>query len=636
MAKSKLIANRRKTSTILSSKRTVEDAIAKGDMIASAWFDANQNDPRLNQLQNIIDHLSSLLNMSPQDMRQQGVNNIEEFFDDSVKPDVAQTVKREVGQIAQWTQEQRPPAGSPTPEQQGVGYAPDQAVADRGIHASEEETEDMKKANGGSFFSTDRDEKGEPKAPEKVMVPRLAKKKKEAVPEEPIDAAPVAEEPMAAPAPAPAAPAAAPVAGGSAIDYIPTETLIKVVQDLSKELSDAAQGGNKAGVEDAIIEITNVLKARPVLPPEQPEVGKAPAQSSAPALSGGAAAPAPEPAGPAAPLPVAASKKADYGDHAMGGDGSIGNAGIKSPSVKNDPIGVDPAQNNPAPAKSEFGLGGLEIASSLEEKKWAEDYRLHDYKLLDQDEGIVPAGQLPNADEQANRMHPEEHEMEACMSMDGSMEKEAVTPPGISEKTMHKLKEEYPGDKSKAYATAWSIHNKKESALKTLEAAARLYSEVSKIAAGGAEGNWVNDIDEKGQVIEDGGRTPEVGQAHAAIDEAGAALNRPATVPPIKLKDQAKKTAAEMTTSKAVKEAERLGNDLKKMYLDAKSLTGINDTRAVREAVEGIFHAADRFDEAAKVLNKQQQQEESEAEAQEMKAKNKKSSLGGLAVAAGE
>lgn len=635
MAKSRLIAKRTKTSTILSSKRTVEDAIQKGDMIASAWFEANQNDPRLNKLQNIIDHLSSLLNMSPQDMRQQGVNNIEEFFDDSVKPDVAQTVKREVAQIAQWVGEQRPAAGSPTPEQQGVGYAPDQAVADRGIHASEEETEDMKKANGGSFFTTDRDEKGEPKAPEKVMVPRLAKKKKEAVPEEPLDVAPVAEEPMPAPAAPAPAPAPAAPAGGSAIDYIPTETLIKVVQDLSKELSDAAQGGNKAGVEDAIIEITNVLKARPVLPPEQPEVGKAPAQSSAPALSGGAAAPA-EPAPPAAPLPATASKKADYGDHAMGGNETIGEpkADMDSHAPKAKPISPARDTGNPEPQKAVVGLGGLEIASSLEEPKWAEDYRLHDYKLLDQDEGIVPAGQLPNADEQANRMHPEEHEMEACMGMEGSMEKEAVTPPGISEKTMHKLKEEYPGDKEKAYATAWSIHNKKESALKTLEAAAKLYAEVSKVAAG-SSGGWFVDGGEPMEVDEDGGRTPEIGEAHGMLED-NTSIDRPATVPPIKLKDQAKKTAAEMTTSKAVKEAERLGNDLKKMYLDAKGLTGVNDTRAVREAVEGIFHAADRFDEAAKVLNKQQQQEESEAEAQEMKAKNKKSSLGGLAVAAGE
>jgi len=92
-----------------------------------------------------------------------------------------------------------------------------------------------------------------------------------------------------------------------------------------------------------------------------------------------------------------------------------------------------------------------------------------------------------------------------------------------------------------------------------------------------------------------------------------------------------------MTTSKAVKEAERFGNDLKKTYLDAKSLTQVNDTRAVREAVEAIFRAADLFDEATKVLSKQDQQEKSEEEAAKIKADNKKkSSFGGLAVAAGE
>ncbi len=40
-----------------------------------------------------------------------------------------------------------------------------------------------------------------------------------------------------------------------------------------------------------------------------------------------------------------------------------------------------------------------------------------------------------------------------------------VTPPGISEKTMHKLKAQYGGDKEKAYATAWAIHNKMKKAL---------------------------------------------------------------------------------------------------------------------------------------------------------------------------
>lgn len=40
-------------------------------------------------------------------------------------------------------------------------------------------------------------------------------------------------------------------------------------------------------------------------------------------------------------------------------------------------------------------------------------------------------------------------------------ELEKVTPPGISEETMHKLKAQYGGDKEKAYATAWKIHNDK-------------------------------------------------------------------------------------------------------------------------------------------------------------------------------
>ena len=35
-----------------------------------------------------------------------------------------------------------------------------------------------------------------------------------------------------------------------------------------------------------------------------------------------------------------------------------------------------------------------------------------------------------------------------------------VTPPDISEETAHKIKDEYKGDKSKAYATMWAMHNK--------------------------------------------------------------------------------------------------------------------------------------------------------------------------------
>jgi hypothetical protein len=208
----------------------------------------------------------------------------------------------------------------------------------------------------------------------------------------------------------------------------------------------------------------------------------------------------------------------------------------------------------------------------------------------------------------------------------------AVTPPGISEELMHKLKKQYPGEPEKAYATAWSIHNNKESALKVIA------GEIDKIASFG--GGWFTSYKPL-EVDEDGGRTPEIAEAHAGLEDH-TGIDHPETVMPIKLSEQqgkkAAKVAAEVTTGKAVKQSEQLGNDLKKMYLEAKSLTQVNDTRAVREAVEAIFRAADMFDEATKALNKQHQQEESEAAAAEIKEKNKgkKSSFDGLALAAAE
>jgi len=610
MAKSKLIGNR-KQSTIVVSKRTIEDALRRGNVLAESWMRENQNDPRLEQIENILAHLSRYMKMTPQEMRQDGVSTVEEYFDDAVRPDIAQKIKGDVNQIAKWHDEARAQHAQPaeiTPEQQGVSYVPDSAT--KVMSSTEEKVMADKKANGGSFFTTDRDEKGEAKMPEKAEVPRLAaRKKKEA--EDPALDAPVAPVPPPAPAAAAPAPAPAPSGGVNAIDYIPTETLIKVIGDLPKE-DDFAQNQGK---QDALIELTNVLKSRPVLPPEPVEGGEAAAPVAAPAPAG-------------IPAPVQASKKADLGDHRMDSRGTVNDGSGASAAIGQGGSTAAPEQisTNPAPNDAKIDLGGLTIASSDElEEKTAEDYRLHDYKLLDQQEGLRPTGQLPSMDEQANRMQPEgEHEMDA------SMEKEAVTPPGISEELMHKLKSEYPGDKEKAYATAWSIHNQKESSLKIIA------TELEKIASAGGNGGWATSYKPM-EVDEDGGRTPEIGEAHGMLDD-NTGIDHPATVMPIKLNQQSPKTAAgEMSTSSAVKKSESLGNDLKKMYLEAKSLTGVNDTRAVREAVEMIFRAGDAFDQATKALNKQHQQEESEAEAQEIKAKNKKSSsFGGLAVAAGE
>jgi hypothetical protein len=202
--------------------------------------------------------------------------------------------------------------------------------------------------------------------------------------------------------------------------------------------------------------------------------------------------------------------------------------------------------------------------------------------------------------------------------------KVAVTPPGISEELMHKLKEEYPGDKEKAYATAWSIHNDKSAALRVLNAAAK--------AASGQGGSWfVNDGD-TGDVKENGGRTPEIAEAHSKVED-NTSISRPATVLPSKF------AAGDMTSGKALKLVERLGNELKGLYFEAKPVTEVLDSRPVREAVEAIYRAYDMMGEAAKVLNKQHMQEEAEEQATEVKEKNKgkKSSiLAGLNFAAAE
>lgn len=56
------------------------------------------------------------------------------------------------------------------------------------------------------------------------------------------------------------------------------------------------------------------------------------------------------------------------------------------------------------------------------------------------------------------------------------------TPPGISEETMHKLKREYKGDKSKAYATAWAIENKTVKKAMPSSSAAALAPKPPKVA----------------------------------------------------------------------------------------------------------------------------------------------------------
>jgi len=132
-------------------------------------------------------------------------------------------------------------------------------------------------------------------------------------------------------------------------------------------------------------------------------------------------------------------------------------------------------------------------------------------------------------------------------------------------------------------------------------------------------GSFINDGD-TGDVIESGGRTPEIEAAHKEIDD-NTGIKRPATEAPIKF-------ASDMTTGKAVKLMERVGEDLKKLYLEVKPVTQVLDSRPVRDAVESVFRAYDFFGEGVKAINKLRIQEENEAAAVEVKDKNKKKTGG--------
>lgn len=523
--KSKLVMRRQKKSTVLVSKQTAEDALQVGNSLAQAWFAGDQNDPRLVKLQNAMDLVSSVLKKTPEEMKQDGVSTVEEYFDDTKQPDMARVVKKEIDMIAKLRREQRP---APPPQNQA---APAMAMA-------------SKNANGAAF-TTDRDEKGEPKVPEKIEVPRLAaKREKEAAPA-----------PAAAPVvpPAPVAPPSAPVAPPAEsktlspnqepgmkgdILLLPSDILTKVVKALTS-IDDLVNDKNGAAL---LSDIAAELNTRPLEPEEKQEPKAAPA-----------AAPV--------PVPVAASL------------GGLAVAGFEEDKVAN------------------AATGGGWVANS------------------EKGDVVEDGGRTPEVSEAHSKID----------ESPAKLDRPATELPG------------------------------KFAALKP-----EFEQRVKSIAGGAQEAFWANVVDGFPQA--DGGDIDplEVGrfnQVCESIVRQWVELNVPgATVGDMRSPlhggeedgghTSSLKTAADMTTSKALKEAERLGDELKRMYLSAKPITEANDTRPVREAVEAIFRAADMFGEATKVLNKQDMQEKSEEEAAkiktETKGRGKNSSLGGLVFAAAE
>jgi hypothetical protein len=522
--------------TVLVSVETLKKAISEGEILAEKLLNQNPHDPKLDQLEEAVARLQGVLNLTPAEMAADGTSSIEDYLDDTKMPEFAQEVKTDVEFISQVRAGTRPERIEGAP---GASALPEQAA------------EKESGAGGGAdAWVTDRDSNGQPKAPEQVEVPRYAaKKKKEA-------------EPAAAPAPAatPMAPGAT-AKTGSPLDFVPTEMILKIVEDLPKQEGFAQ---NK-GMQDALIEMTNILKNRPVAP-AKPEEGAATA--------------------PAAP--VTAAKKEPFGGKQA------------PPFKKKEEKDSKEAGEQGAPAAA-FQKDIPQAQGAEPPKLAAEEGKRHD---------DVPVAPTPNVMEGSSGEKAQD-------SKTAEESKTAVAPPGW-EGTVKEMKDE-PGIDN-PWALAWSMKNKgytPHKGSRILRVFGAQYV-MKKFGAGSTK--WTND-GKLGDIVEDGGRTPEVAQARGMKDEAPAKLERPAVTDMMKL-------------ASAVKDAESLGEKLKALYLDAKPLCQVNNTRGVREFVETIYKAYSLCDDAVKVLNKQEMQEAAEEEAAKVKEKAKKSSLLGLRTAA--
>ena len=376
---------------------------------------------------------------------------------------------------------------------------------------------------GNDPWVTDRDEKADAKAPETAEVPRLAAESKTAQPA--VPGAPPAA-PPALPAAAPAPPPAAPASHGGAVDLtqISSEGLAKMI----KALSGVNDLLNDKALLAVIEKATELLKGRPA-EPEAPAQAPAPRAASAKkAWSGEDMEMADRP-----------WEQDNYDQNNMNEPSvpscnqcemlSINGVNCHETGCPNEGRTWSPERQEwvsynkcpecgseveegqacdcMVPSMEHFCLGGLNVASFEKEAVTPPGISEETMHELKADPGIDEPYAV------AWSIHNKKKE--------GSFLVTAVTPPGISEGKMHELKDQYPGNPEAAYATAWKIHNEKEGSDRT---------------AAGAEGSWwVNVKDQTGKVEESGGRTPEVEEAHGKVDEKPAKLDRPETTLPEKL-----------------------------------------------------------------------------------------------------
>ena len=532
-----------KKATTLVSKQTLEQAVQEAQGIVEQLLSENAQDGRLDQLQEAVSFIESILKKSPIEMQQEGASTLDDYLDDAVMPEMAQKIKQDVDMIANMKN-----AGSGAPVKEPV------------------------MASGSDNWVSDRDENGEPKAPELAEVPRLAAKDKKALG-------------PALPPPPPAYVRPAPAGTVKSLDF-----------PMQVKAPDAPSGEVKSPFKQRM-EINDPQTVRPeapALPNDEfnpSQVRQSSVKQAGPVIPMPTKAPAPA-AKPSADITQLSSDTLAKMQKALAGSEDLMNdkaaqafiAAIAE-ELMNRPVEVE---QTPAPAAP---AGGVPVAASFH--------------------GLILASSEDEDDEEAEEKT--------------ASGKVAVAPEGW-EGTVKDMKKDKSIDNP--YALSYWMKDKgytshKGSVLvqqvggKQLVAA--MNRDLQDKLATSQGGSWFATDKDTGSIKEDGGRTPEVAEAHSKLED-NTGIKRPATELPSKF-------AEDMSTGAALKKVEKAGEELKALYLDIKKVTKTLDSRPVREAVESVYRAYDMFGEAAKVLNKQKMQEDAEEQATEVKAKNKKGSF---------
>jgi hypothetical protein len=581
---SRLLARRKqqlKKATTLVSKQSLESAIQEAEALVEELLTADTNDGRLDQLEESISFLTSILRKTPLDMQQEGASSLEDYLDDAVMPEMAEKIRQDVNMIA----EMKNTSAKPVPT---LASGSDAWVDDRDEKG---EPKVPVQASGSDNWISDRVD-DEPKEPDLAEVPRLAHSKE---------------------------------ATGEMTSVDPEEysTHFAIAKALGGEVKpfDVYQGpyisiGGDVRVSDALTD---------------PDANGP--YAMAPRIKG------------LVRLWISVDENDDL-CHVYNED-----------NEKVSTIGFPYEDENMAIAAAE------EVLDKSPETPEAPRLASKNADLFygksaapvaaPAAPAAAPKVPKPSADITQLSSDTLAKMQKALAGSEDLMNDKAAQAfiAAIAEELMNRPVEV---EQEQAPAPAAPVP------------VAASFGGLNIASAQG--GSWFVTDKDSGTIKEDGGRTPEIGEAHSKLDD-NTGIKRPATELPSKFateweckncdhtKEQHKggkcelspencdctkwekisssKTASgEMTTNKAVKLTERMGEQLKALYLEAKPATEVLDSRPVREAIEAIYRAYDMMGEAAKVLNKLYMQEQAEEQATAVKEKNKKSSLlGGLTIA---